>query len=908
MSKTIVFTALFTCLCITALAQRKNVVQGLVMDSLTRSPLGNVTVGVSGARDSNYVSYTSTTSDGNFVLSNLPVQTPLVLFFSCIGYGTQTRFLMLQKGEKVDIGKILMKLKSQMLGDVIIEGRRQAVVIKGDTIEFNTAAFRTRPNAAVEDLLKKIPGIQVDNSGTILVYGKAISKIMVDGKEFFTNDPRIASRSLDAESIDKVQIYDDKDDSSPQLIYDANTRKIINLKLKKSFKKSVFGKTYAGAGSRDRFETGVLINTFRDTLQASLLGLGNNLNKTGFSSRDLSNLGGFNRSGLGLVTDGSVPIGSSNNSGIEKILSGGLNLNNDYGNKLKINLLYFFSRAENVLQSTLLNRQFPNTDTLLNTSTNNTYTSIDNKHNISGQIIWKPDSLRVLKYTPQLSFTRNQSFGNDLTRLYSQVSSLSQKTSDIFTHDNQTRFQHLFSFSKRLKKAGEFVSISHSLNVNPDDNEVLKNQELVSQVASIGSQSVHRLSLTQNQTVTASVNINYNYPLLKRLNGEVAIGQRYEFSNRHLETFDKNSSNQQYDIILSDQSTSLTRKLWTESVKFGLVYSFTRKLIMESGITNQWQNLSKMFQVYKYDGRGTDYYLLPYMRIRYDKLTFSFNSTIVQPSLINLMPVTLQTTKLYSFVGNPLLVASKNNVLDLSYNTYNPQLDRSFFVNLTANFEDNSTTFKNTLTSDGASSTTPINRSGKYNLNANVSFSQKLKTDRAWDIRVSPSINIINSRDFFILNNDQGYQNNMVWSFTQNSDINWNNRIEFIPSYTLSSHVTRYSEANFEPVRYVSHNFKTKFIVWGPKKIYWESIYSFVYNPLSISGFRKSVNLLNASAAMQILKKDRGEIKLSCYDILNQNINTYTIVGTNSISDFQSQILNRYFLLTFMVKFNKAAK
>jgi hypothetical protein len=319
----------------TLYAQNKSGIKGSVTDSASNKPIELVTIGITDFKDSTFVSYTSTTKTGTFLLSSMPSDKPLVVIASHMGYANFIKVVTLKKGETLDLGTIAMKIRSNTLSDVVVSGQRQAIVVNKDTVEFRVEAFKVRPNAVVEELLKKLPGIQIDNDGSIKVGGKAVSKLTIDGKEFFSNDVRIATRNLDAALLDKVQIFDDRENDPDHLIEDANVSKIINLKFKRAFKKSIFGKVYAGGGSRNRFETGGLFNMFRDTLQLSVIAVGNNLNKTGFSSSDLSQLGGFNRSGDNGIYNGTAAVGGNTYGGIEKILSSGFNLNNDYGKKSK---------------------------------------------------------------------------------------------------------------------------------------------------------------------------------------------------------------------------------------------------------------------------------------------------------------------------------------------------------------------------------------------------------------------------------------------------------------------------------------------------------------------------------------------------------------------------------------------
>ncbi|PWK72472.1 carboxypeptidase-like protein [Mucilaginibacter oryzae] len=319
--KTSFISLILICLFSSAYAQNRAIIKGKVIDSVSKQPLELSTVAMVDVADSSLIAYTLSKKNGTFELLRLPAEKPVKLVISFAGYKSYIRRFNFKMAEVVDIGEI--SLNSKMLNEVVVRAERTPVKIKKDTIEFDAAAFKTRPNAALEELLKKLPGVQIDGDGTITVNGKDVSKLLIDGKQFFGNDPKIATKNLDAEIVAQIQVYDDRENDPDHLISETKVPKIINIKLKKAIKRSIFGKVFAGAGSRNRYETGGLFNMFRDTLQLSLIGLSNNLNHTGFSNQEIYSEGGFDRSGGNTLFNGRQNFGRSW-GGIEKITSGAL--------------------------------------------------------------------------------------------------------------------------------------------------------------------------------------------------------------------------------------------------------------------------------------------------------------------------------------------------------------------------------------------------------------------------------------------------------------------------------------------------------------------------------------------------------------------------------------------------------
>src|SRR5882757_61594 len=271
--------------------------KGKIADSAGKQPLGLATITVFKAADTAIITYRLSNPEGEFKIPGLPLDLNCRAVISFSGYRVYRREFTLSAAQpQLDWGTILLPPDSKSLDEVLVIAERPPVTVRRDTIEFNASAFKTIPNALVEDLLKKVPGVQVDADGNITVNGKPVNRIQVDGKNFFGDDPKMATRNLPANVIDKVQVTDDKD----ELLRNGddnvnNVGKVINITLKKGVKKGWFGKVYAGGGSTDRYEAGGIANIFRDTLQVSVLGYLNNLSKPGFGFTDLMQTGGLQR-------------------------------------------------------------------------------------------------------------------------------------------------------------------------------------------------------------------------------------------------------------------------------------------------------------------------------------------------------------------------------------------------------------------------------------------------------------------------------------------------------------------------------------------------------------------------------------------------------------------------------------
>lgn len=409
--KIILLLFMWVVICTTSFSQAT--LKGKLTDSAAKTPLGLATVTVFKAFDTAIITYRLSNPEGDFKIPGLPFDVKCRVVVSYSGYmGYRKEFTVRSDQPVLDLGTVYMSPASVAMQEVVIYAERPPVVIKKDTVEFNASAFKTLPNALVEDLLKKLPGVQVDKDGNIMVNGKPVNRILVDGKTFFGDDPKMASRNLPSQVIDKVQVTDDKEEMLRNGDDNANNvGKVINLTLKKGIKKSMFGKAYAGGGGGPqggRYEMGAIANIFRDTLQVSVMGYSNNLNRPGFSvtdmrqtmgiSRSIETMGGNSNNNNNTSNFGSSFSindinfgGESRNGGVTKSDGAGININHSPSNKQSIYGQYFYGRVHTDVQNE--NRtDIYKEDTLINKFSKQYYTEIGNSHVFGAGANLKPDS------------------------------------------------------------------------------------------------------------------------------------------------------------------------------------------------------------------------------------------------------------------------------------------------------------------------------------------------------------------------------------------------------------------------------------------------------------------------------------------------------------------------------------
>lgn len=881
-------------------AQNKASIKGTLVDSISKAPLEYATIAVVNAKDTTLISYTLSDKKGYFILSGLPAGKPAKMIISYVGYHTLRQNLDFSQGLVKDFGTI--SLNGQSLQEVVIRGEKSPVVIKKDTIEFNTEAFKTRPNAVVEELLRKLPGVQVNMDGSILVNGKSISKLTIDGKEFFGSDPKVATRNLDADMIDKIQVFEDRENDPDHKISADEVNKIINLTLKNKVKTSTIGKMYAGGGSRDRYETGGIISNFRDTLQVSLIGLANNLTKTGFSREDLNDMGGFGRSGGSQTYDGT--FGGQSWGGMEKVASAGFNVNNDYGKRLKLNLVYFYTNTNTVNRQNGFNERTL-TDTILSSSSSYNSDRTENKHTVGGLVDWRPDTATRFRYEPKLNLTANENLNSSLSNSFNNFNPRLNETNRNETKSaNSNSFSHNFSYHRRLKKKGRSFNINHGLSLNNNTSDEFSYNNFTSFTSGLKSEVLDRFADYYTQTNSGNVSLNYNFPIVKKLAAEITADSKYASSTDFLKTFDKNTQTGIYDLFLPNQSNELNRKTFMQSIRTQVNYQLNKKYSVRLGLIAEYQDVKNQFNSSVSDISQKYYNFFPSLQLRGPGFSVNYSQRLELPSISQMQPIVRQYSQLYTHIGNPDLKAGR--IYQFSGNLYKYDHSKQFNYNAytSITLSENNIVQKATIDGNGATTSTFVNRNGGMRASFSGNAGKQLKKSQNWQIGLNTNFYSYIRKGAFFLNADEGVQYNYDLGAGQGINFNYHELLSINSSYNFTKSITAYKEVVYRTVNTNVHTLSADLSLRWPKKVIIDSRYSFNYNPQVAQGFSKSSNILNLSVTLQMLKKDRGQLKLSVYDLLDENISVSRYAYNNAVSINQQEVLKRYVLLTYQYKLN----
>ncbi len=915
MRKAFIFSLLACLLAGTAFSQ--GTFRGKLIDSASKQALGLATVTIFKASDTTIITYRLSTAEGDFRIPGLPLDVECRAVISYSGYSIYRKeFTLTGQQPVLDAGTIYMEPDSKSLDEILIISERPPVVIKKDTIEFNASAFRTLPNALVEDLLKKLPGVEVDKDGNISVNGKPVNRILVDGKTFFGDDPKMATRNLPANVIDKVQVVDDKE----ELLRNGddnlnNVGKVVNITLKKGVKKGWFGKLYAGGGTNNRYEAGGIANIYRDTLQVSLLGYANNLNKPGFSYNDLMQAGGMARSrsnsngyntnmwsngnGSGLSINGVNFGGSQNYGGISTSKGAGFNLNHSPSSKRSFFLQYFYGNINTDRRVLIRTQQFTS-DTAVFNNSEQTGGVVSNAHNIGTGMRLKPDSVT------NILINLNYTMGLQDESRFSDISSTNNKLGDLSrgniyqNNKAETHYYRHSVFLTRLSKtkAGRRFTLGHNLDMNNRYTDYLTESDVHFIYPTAYDSIQAQLRRERLPRLDANLNGNYSEPITKKIS--LRIGGRYEYGKltNRINTFYKDP-NGKYEVPNALLSSLFTRESNRLMITPGLEFRPFKSLTITPSLRFQWQHVSNDLASMASPllQKRTD--LLPMLGIVYKQINLNYAKDITLPSHTYLLPVTDNTNPYFVTRGNTSLQPAERHTLSASANFNDPKRNLSIYFYGNGSLVNNDVVQRITVDEKGVQTVLPVNandtRNAFLNFNINKQYKKNQRLTFSWYIGGYYSI----LKNRFIYNDHESWQSNYSFNNWSGLGLNWNDKVEWNGSYTLGGQLTKNTNTTFKPLSLSNHWLTNELVVRWPKHVIFETQLNYAYNSAVPNGMDKEAVRWNAAVNFTMLKNEVGVLKLSVFDILRRNNSIWVSSARNTMTTIESNILQQYFMATF---------
>ncbi len=927
----------------TAMAALAYNVTGTVTDN-QGEPLTDATVRILAAKDSSFVKGSIADLDGNFKFTGLKNGRYLAET-TYIGYNkTLTPFRI--SGANASLDTIRVDESSIVLQEATVIGVKTPVKVMQDTIEFNADTYKTPPNAVVEDLLKRLPGVEVDSDGKITSNGKEVTKILIDGKEFFADDPKVASKNLPVNMIDKLQVVDRKSDLARLTgVDDGEDETVINLTVKKGMKNGWFGTVEGGYGTDERYQATFNINRFWGDNQITFLGSANNTNELGFTD---GNGNRFRRFG---GVDG---INNSQNIG--------MNFNVGNGEILRIGGDVMYSHTDRDTRKRQERQYLFANDPTFERSNSE---ARDRGHNLRAdfRVEWKPASFNSLDFRPNFSFNTNNStsastdemFGarvaeginvfddpinNSLNRSDSHGKSYEAGGRLIYNHNFASHRGRSFSVmaNYRFSNVREYEnSLAYTFfNKATENDEIQQEEEDFSaetyapvNINSIDTYKQYTSNHTWANTVTAR--LSWTEPLGNVKNGNFLTTSyriQYRWNNadkivdRSLPDFEASALNPGYPAPESfaylpweyqpDLSNQFRNDFMTQDLRIGYK-KVHAKYNLDAGVSLV-PSMSKSENLISADKNIPERWVwnfAPFMRFRYriDKQS-SFNMHYMgrssQPSMTQLQPVADYTDPLDVVKGNPGLKPSFSHNIRLRFQKFSPESQRSIMTMADASITQNAIISRTTFDSQtGGRYTTYENVNGVWNARVMNMFSQPFGSQKTWSF---------NNNIFMNYNRQVGYNNGLpnrsgTFMIAESPSIAFRPQsleLELRPTWRMqTTHNSLESIGNS-----TVHNFGGMFngSWYAPFGLVLATDLNFTASRGYSAGYNTDQWMWNASIAYQFLHGRSATLMLKVYDLLQQKTNIRRTITANYIDDIEYNSLTRYFMLTFTYRFNTFGK
>ena len=924
----------------TVQAQTPNrfLIQGITADTSAR-PLGSATVMLLQRKDSSLVNFTRSNDKGEFTLRNVK-RGDYLLKISYVSYLPFQQDIVFTDKEVVDLGTLKMKAITKELFEVVIKTARAPLSIKGDTIEYNAASFKVPPGSTVEDLLRKLPGVQVDQNGNIIAQGQKVQKVTVDGKRFFGNDPKMATQNLPADAITKVQIFNDKTEQSKVTgVDDGKQEKTVNLELKDEFKKGGFGKLTASGGTDGNDKAGprgelkANYNKFDDKNQLSVIALTNNTNQSSMSWNDYEDFRGsstyndWNDNGnFGFGDEGynsdedndggiSIPAGNGNGEGYSNNISGGLNYNYNT-KKIKTNASYFYNSTRQVADALRNRETFLQTGSFKSTEESSQINFIGN-HRLAFRHEQTLDSLNTFIFSNNSRYNTGNSRLNSLQNLF--------KNNDFKSNESTTnnaaassKFEMANSLLYRLKfkqKKGRSFAVSVAYNFTNNDSDADQRSLNLFYNAATPNDVIRQLldltNTTGGKTSQIKAGLLFVEPFAKRFFWESFVNVSHRSNTVDRDVFDlaKDSGRRTpVDSLSSQYQNNYNYARLGSSLR----YSF-KGLNMSAGLAVQSFKIDGSFALGVNPASSSSLgnvstisrtftALIPNATFSYDLknnryMWSQYNVGVTQPSTRDLQPVINTGNPLFISQGNPDLLPEVSHRVYFGYSMFNPASFTNIQLSMNYSYNVNQVIYNQQVDPSTLVTTTkPGNISGGQNIGSYLSFGFPLKKTKASiNFNVYPGF----SKSLTPINGVLNQTNTANYRFGTRLDLTPSDNFTFSANANWGISNTKYSINTTQNQQIMNHNYEGNLNIRLPKSFFITSALNYQIYINNRYGFNRQLPILNTSIFKVLGKSKKAEVRLSLYDAFNRNLGISQSAYQNYVSQERVQTLARYFMLSF---------
>ncbi len=897
----------------------QSTIKGTVTDSVEKKNPENAVIALIRQNDSALIQFTRAGKSGQFSFNNLPIGKYIIMVTHPY-MGDYFENLNLKEGEN-NLGNIFMTPKTKLLADVIVRSG-SPIRIKGDTTVYTADSFKVRAGANVEELLRRLPGIQVDKDGKITAMGEKVTKVLVDGEEFFGSDPGIATKNLRADAVKEVQVFDKKSDQAEFTGIDDGVKdKTINLKMKQQ--KGYFGKVELGGGIKDKYSNSAMVNAFKNKRKLAAYGIMSNTGQTNLDWQDAQNYGGSSGMEMGMTEDGGGMYMSMTYSddeyfgggenGIPQNWSGGLHYSNKFGkdNKQSFNNGYKYNKVNAPMKGSTFSRTFlPDSSWLSNSYTNRFNSTVKHAYNLTMDL--NIDSANSLKWKMDLNRKNTKSnshyFSESLTENKDSINNSDRNSNP--TGENS-------GITSSLLWRHKFKKVSRTLSVNADfawnkstsdgllyslnkyyDNGLLQNTDTTDQ-----------RNLRHNQGSNISTKIAYTEPLAKdfymelsyafsyKHNANDRITNKKDINGKYEERIDSLSNDFIFNQLANTPGINFRVNKKKYNFSFGTAVAFSHFVQQDLS-----QHLERNYNYTNFFPRFS-YSLKPKSS---QNFRINYNGSTSVPTLDQLQPIKVNTDPLNIFIGNPNLKQSFQHSLNMNFGSYNVLKEKGLWSTLNFNTTQNAFVQSSVVDSVGKRIYQTVNANGNYNLSLYSDFNFKLSKSKI-RLGMGPTADI--NRRIEFLNNIKNITQTTSYGIRVNAGKFVENKYDFNIAPTITFNKSKAS------INTAANSKYWQLETWASARVYFLKKFELNTNVnLEIRQkdprFTQNNNYTtwNAGLTKRFFKDNALEVSFSINDILDENRGYSRNFSSYSFTENYYTTLRRFWLVTLRWNISKNGK
>lgn len=895
--------------------------------------------------DSTYVSGVLSDEKGRFSIEASAAGS-YILKISSVGYTPLTKTIKVDGKKDIALGEIIFNADAIMLKGATVVGQAARVTVKEDTFVYNASAYRTPEGSVVEELVKRLPGAQVSDDGTITINGKEVKKVLVDGKEFMTGDTQTALKNLPTSIIDKIKAYDEKSDLAKVTgIDDGEEQTVLDFGIKKGMNKGVFGNVDASIGTHDRYAERLMGALFKDKTRVMLMGNLNNVNDRGFPGG-----GGGGRFGRGA-------------QGLNTSKMAGANFNLEPSSKLKLDGSVRWNHSNGDKRTEQSVENFVSTAGSFSNSLNQNYTR-SNSWDARLRLEWTPDTMTNIMFRPSFSYSKSDgltygtsaSYNDDP---YSYVSDpLSQEAISVMdenglmvNHRENSSISYsdnlsvgaMLQFNRKLNSKGRNATLRTDIRYGEGDSKSLStsNVHLYQVEDAFGNDSTYqtnRFNTTPTKTLNYSVQFTYSEPIFRAMFLQLSYKFNYKYNKSDRSTFDFSDIDgnvfagvdnvyRGWDNYLSRLNNPLDNYLDESLSRYSEYKNYIHEIqLMLRVIREKYRlNVGVMVQpqktrfIQRYQGINTDTVrnvvnVTPTLDFRYrfsklSNLRINYRGTTSQPSMTDLLDIRDDSDPLNITMGNPGLKPSFTNTLRLFFNNYTQEHQRATMVHL--NYSNTRNSISNMVTYDeqtGGRTTRPENINGNWNISGALMFNTALDSVGYWTISTFTNVRYNNYVGYLALDQYSGSRKNTTKTTTLGEQLTASFRNSWLEvsldgsvDYTHTRNLLQ-SQNNLDTWQFAYGGYASVYMPWGMSLS--TDLHQNSRRGYNDSSMNTNELIWNLQLSQSFLKGNALTVSLQLYDILHEQSNFSRTINAMQRSDTRYNSINSYVMLHAVYRVN----